>query len=288
MVKLPRRPELTADGYIMVPDEARRRAEAGIEVAANLIAVAERCKRTISSPTPALVLIPGGKTMLNWLNKSLGFKFNRFGIPSGRMYVETNPHILKQLRDRTDGLALMAEALANEHGTGRYREFIRLFERAFGLASSALDNQLARFLMSSSLGYSHSEVKQWVALRNPAIHANRGSAFVLESDVRPVIHRIEQAAYDVLLNKADWHSPSHRRRKVWMPTTGTTSPGTDIFLTREEAATLHFQIVDGFGAYPLDLSACLTRLPEGWWAGPPRTEVEDGESASSVDSGESA
>jgi hypothetical protein len=45
--------------------------------------------------------------------------------------VEITQDMLSDLEDRRDGVSLLAEALANSHETGRFRELARFYERAF-------------------------------------------------------------------------------------------------------------------------------------------------------------
>ena len=51
IVELDERPELCADGLVEVPEEARRKAEAALEVAADVLSVATGGSRAISSPS---------------------------------------------------------------------------------------------------------------------------------------------------------------------------------------------------------------------------------------------
>lgn len=81
-----------------------------------------------------------------------------------------------------------------------------------------------------------------------------------------MIRRIEQAAYDVLFNKAKWRYPSAERRNVWSPPAGTALNSHDFFVVEGSEASLQFQMLDDFGSYPLDLSAGIEMLPEGWWS----------------------
>jgi len=52
-----------------------------------------------------------------------------------------------RLADRADGLALLVEASGIRHASGRFHEYIRVFERAFGKASRLLALPLAEFLL---------------------------------------------------------------------------------------------------------------------------------------------
>ena len=168
--------------------------------------------------------------------------------------------------DRSDGAALLAEALAHDHPTGKFHELIRLFERAFARPAKLLVEPLQTFL-NPSYGYTEEELARWFEqLRDPATHADARADVVFEKDVRPVIARMEQAAFDVLLNKAQWRDPASDRKDIWNPATGTNDAANSIFLTKGKDAQLSFQLTDQFGAYPLDLAAGLAPLPEGWFA----------------------
>ncbi len=270
-VALPGRPALTDQNLIVVPEGPRTLAEQAIEAAANLISVAEGRKRAIASPTPCVALVPEDADTWAWLKQARGFVTRRTAIP--RFGFRVPAEIAQEaLSDRLDGVALLAEALGHDHPTGQFHEFLRLFERAFRHSSSALVEPLTEFLEGAARqGFHRGEVESWlVRLRHPATHADVRPEFVLEGDIRPVIHRVEQAAYDVLLNKAKWRSPSAARRNAWTPVAGTSSPTKDLFVLRGTTPPpLESQMLDDFGSYPLDLSAGLSSLPEGWWSEDP-------------------
>ena len=267
-VDLQDKPKLTQKNQIVIPGPARRQAEQAIEAAASMIAVAENCAHSISSPTPCAALKPENDQEQEFLEGTDGIALDHRGIPSVR-YKISKDLMVQAFEDRLDGVALLAEALSQEHATGRFHEFIRLFERAFKLSSDKLVEALTEYLSGAGLGYTKEEVKKFAKdLRDPATHADGKyqAYFVLQSDVRPVIRRMEQAAYDVLLNKADWHNPTTKRKTVWSPPAGTSSAGADIFIVQGKDIELHFQILDEFGAYPLDLGAGVSKMPDGWWS----------------------
>ena len=99
------------------------------------------------------------------------------------------------------------------------------------------------------------------------------SDIVFEADVRPVIGRMEQAAYDVLLNSETWRDPSTSRRTLWQPKSGTTSADGAALIIQH--ATPETQILDEFGAYPMDLAGVITTRPSNWW---PRKDAPSSES----------
>lgn len=123
------------------------------------------------------------------------------------------------------------------------------------------------FLSQSELGYERQEVENWlIKIRHPATHADEKEFFVTEPDVLPVIGRVEQAAYDVLMNKNDWRSVSHSRRDIWRAPCGSKNPmGDHLYLTRSCGLNVGFQMLDEFGTYPSSLDGIINFLPENWF-----------------------
>lgn len=262
--------ELSNKNQVIIPAAERRNAEQAIEVAASMIAVSENCTHSISSPSPCIALKPENDKEREFLNrtKSIAVDFQNRAIPKGR-YKVGEDLMAQAFEDRLDGVTLLAEALSQEHPTGRFHEFIRLFERAFKLSSFDLIEALTDYLSSAELGYTIDEIKMWIKdLRDPATHADGKykTQFVLQSDIRPVIARIEQAAYDVLLNKLAWHDPSTKRKHLWTPSAGASSAGADVFIVQGKDVELTFTLLDEFGAYPLNLDAFVSSMPGEWWS----------------------
>ena len=271
------RPKATRDRLVVVPDKARRQAEEAIETVANLIAVAERCKRTISSPLPSVAFMAEDAEERMWLESNSGILLQD-GSSVSSVSQKFDVSILDSLADRPDGVALMAEALSHDHPTGQFHEYLRVFERAFRLSSRKLVDPLSTFLAKTSFEYTRDEVSHWlVDVRHPVTHADQGQSFVLEAQVRPIIRRVEQATYDVLFNKADWRSPSSQRRAVWIPECGTTSQDHSMFIIQYRTPTMEFQLLDAFRAYPIDLRGVVVPIPEGAWIG---QQASSGEAAS--------
>lgn len=268
LTRLKHRPKLTSEGGVVVPDEARREAQAAIEHAADLIAVTQGTRRSIASAWPPVALSADGDDGRAWLQQARFFDFSGEyqGRSSMTASIELTDEVQRGLRDRLDGVALLAEALAHAHATGQFHEFGRLFERAFAVPMSKVAGPLTAFLRPK-FGYTDDEVKHWTeTLRDLATHADVRPSFVLESDIRPVIARLQQAAYDVLLNKQSWRSSDSARRELWSPPAGTTSASGDMFIVQgSEGVAMQDQLTDPFGGYPLDLSAGLSSLPDGWW-----------------------
>jgi hypothetical protein len=263
-------PSRNAEGCVTVPEDQRRRLEALIETTAAVIAVSARCQHSISSAHPSAALVAESDDERKFLKDSAGLDAapqSRSGIT---YEIDMSPEMVAGLTDRREGLGLLAEAFAHERSLARYREFMRFFELALALPSSALSKKLYQFLTGMPFGYSHAEVRSWCSLRHGSVHGDRKVTpdLVLEADVRPIVGRMEQAALDVLFNKQSWHDGSRLRRKLWSPIGGTTSPNGDLMIVKGTTPSITAQIFDRFFAYPLDLSGTITSPPQEWWHGP--------------------
>jgi hypothetical protein len=262
-------PKVTKENLVVLPQRQRTAAEEAIEIAANLIAVAQGCRRQIASPTPCVVLVATDQTGGSWLADRDGvLEGSPIATMSTDEQIDLDEAALNALADRLDGVALLVEALAHDHAMGKFRDLMRLFERAFALAPRRLAAPVTSFL-DTRFGYTKEEVAVWFEkFRDPATHADSRNDFLLETDVRPVVGRMEQAAVDVLFNKRDWRDASTARRELWQPNTGTTDDKGNVFLTKGAAARLQAQLLDEHGAFPLDLTGIISRPPAEWW--PPR------------------
>src|SRR5215207_1557512 len=135
VVDLSQRPEVNEDGLVIVPEGPLKLAETLIETSANLVAISERCKRTITSPMPSVAFYPEDQETREWLDSTNGILRNRSaGVVSATGSAIDMDVTIELSSDRSDGVALLAEALAHEHPTGRFHELVRLFERAFRLS----------------------------------------------------------------------------------------------------------------------------------------------------------
>jgi hypothetical protein len=276
-IELPERPAVNKDRLVVVPEGALKQAEASIESSANLIAVSERSKRSISSPIPSVAFLPEDEATRKWLDSTNGLFLSDSGIVSiGGFQVDPDT-TLELSSDRPDGVALLAEALAHDHPTGMFHELLRVFERAFRLSSSELVPPLAEFLNGANLGYSKAEVKRWLTqLRHPATHADKKAKFVLESDIRPVIPRMMQAAYDVLFNKDTWRTPSTGRRDLWRPPAGIFGEPMNLYKTPESSVQIALQWFDEVGSYPMNRKVDIGKvMPTEMWAKWPAKEERD-------------
>jgi hypothetical protein len=105
------RPKVTRGQLVVIPKPERSRLEGALERYADVLAVSESMKRKISSPSPCVALVPEDDGDRHLLGNASGIlREGNFAVPdAGRTldYVSNAGAIL----DRTDGLALLAEAL---------------------------------------------------------------------------------------------------------------------------------------------------------------------------------
>jgi len=273
---LPVSPEVNDQNQVVVPSEICRELETAIELIANALSITQRARRTVSSANPSVALIADNDDEREWLSARSSFAFpGQPGPFSSHVTAKCDVlQMLPNLMDRRDGMALLSEALSHVHGSGRFKEFVRFFERAFCAATTNLVNPLASFLAQTPYGYTSDEVRNWIIdVRHPLIHADRRSDFLVEADVRPLLARLEQAAYDVLLNKEIWRSTDSSRRWLWIPDAFNTPTGAVV--RQHSTPTSHMQPFDELGVYPINLQANLTNPPDDWWYGFPAPSREE-------------
>jgi hypothetical protein len=262
-------PECDDNNYIIVPRDQLRDIERAIETYTDFVAVARGCRRTIGSPQQRYIsFIPRSEDEQNWLSKMAGVRHGSGAAIAVTRHYEfpLSQEIVEALVDRVDGVQLLAEAFSQTHATGRFHELIRFFERAFALRSGALTNPLARFLSGAVHPFTAREVQRWCETRGPATHADRRPVFLTEGDVRPLIDRMEFAAYDTLLHKEKWRDASHARRVL-----SKENPLRDL--------RRGFTPIDPFGCWPISLTGPQIEMRPEWWfkpsPEPPEVRVMD-------------
>jgi hypothetical protein len=161
---------------------------------------------------------------------------------------------------------MMAEAYSHTTMSGRYRDLVRLFELAFGKSFMEMREKLNQTLLPA-MGYTTGEIKQWQALRHPFSHADgkKANTFAVESDARSVVQRMEQAALDILTNKAEWGTWSSSRRAVWTPSAITINEDGKGAVRERSKLSLEFLLLDEFRAFRRVLELQHTGLPADWW-----------------------
>jgi len=278
-VDLAQAPTLNEEFQLVLPEDERRRCELAIEITANLLSIIGGTGRSLASAMPSFALSDLTEEELNTLSHAVsldsGYKTSMAASEPGDICESSIP---KLIGDRIAGLALMAEVESNQHPVGRFRALLRFFELAFSRPISQIDKKLNQFLDGSKLGYSRKEVNSWFELRHGAMHGDlkKTQELIMESDVMILLPRMEQAAYDVLYNKKEWHSPSHVRREGYGHTAATTDgDAKDLRVTQGKEASISAHVFDPFGAFPVDLLASMNQIPEGWWTIKPKDDRED-------------
>jgi hypothetical protein len=268
------RPKVTKEGRIRVPDRERETAEAALRTAADLISVSDHSKRSISSPSPPVAFEASSAEGAGFLAKAHDILLPNDPLPLfpvPLLSFDLDAATRDALLDRLDGVSLLAEALASDHRSGKFHEFLRIFERAFRLGPSKLPAPLDAFL-DRRLNYTLDEIESWFSTRGPLTHADQRSTFATEKEVMTLISRMGQAAYDVLLNKETWRDPSTARRESWSPQIGLTiSSGTEARVFTGEHTQIPAEAPsDWWGAFPIDFDSTNTNQPgsfwpSGWW-----------------------
>ncbi|HEX3149199.1 MAG TPA: hypothetical protein VHR66_14090 [Gemmataceae bacterium] len=257
-----------AEEEILVPDELRRKLEDALEGMANLLAITHRCGRTISSIVPYIGIDPIDDEAKKWIGAASAIRVGDCWVPDRMAHILDLETVTSSLPDRFDGASLLAEALCQAHPTGRLHEYLRLFERAFARpARLVCEKLLAEFLQPLDRGFDQEEVEHWLKLRDLATHADRRPNYAVETDTRPVVNRMEQAAFDVLFNKEKWRDISTSRRDVFSPIYGSESRNEPrMFIKQGHTVEVCMAFYDGFGAYPLELRFDLCRIvPKTWF-----------------------
>lgn len=265
-IDLSQRPDTTGDGLILVPDAERRQLEQSIERLADLLSVARRAKRQIISAVPEAALRDLTKEDRDWLEWVSGFAIvgiNRINVDSS-IPLASLP--IAALADRYDGVTLLAEALSSDHETGQFRELCRVLERAFACGPFELIDPLTVFLRHfAGFDYQRDEIDYWLrVLRHLATHADRRERFAIAADVVPVLGRLRQAGYDVLLNKANWRSRDTDRRDIWTPFNGVLRNNGAIQLDAH-TGYVYSEFLDAFGIYPYGRDFHII-VPDDWYA----------------------
>ena len=215
--------DLVEAGQIRVQLGATRHAERALSEAANLLAIASQSQQEVFSPRPYLFLQPESSREVQALGAA-----GRIDLPplrtGGSIQAPGADHGLLfagLLADRPHGVSLMGAALGAGHGVGKLHELVRVLESGFAVSGNRLVDPLTEFLSSypgSNASYGRGEVRRWLKdLRDPATHADLrfSKHVVLDPDVEADLPRIEQAAYDVLLNKKGWNHSDSAREQRW-------------------------------------------------------------------------
>ncbi len=259
-------PDSDLEGHVTIPDAERKHCEERLEQASDLLSVVHRSRHELASPIPCVALIPETDEENEWLDGTAGIVRNPAHSIAGNAYppgLDTD-HIA-QLSDRMGGVQLLSEVHSQMNVLGKYRALVRFFEAAFACSLVELEKKLAQFLGAGHLGYGRDEVKRWVGYRHGAAHGDKKktTALVFEPDVWPFVGKMVDAAYDTLLNKAEWGDRSRNRRDIWQPQAYLQEDGT-LSITECMDVRILSRVLDEFGGFPLS-GKQLLKLPDGWW-----------------------
>lgn len=259
-------PEKDHADRIVIPKAPRESCEFAIDAICNIVSTFHGCPRSILSTIPCVALEWKDANERAYLDKSRGIVATHKGDSGVRSPIQMEPNLLTAVSDRLIGVALLAEAYEGSE-SGRYREFVRFFELAFRSPFTQLSKKLHKFFELTPFGYTRHEINRWIALRHPLSHADlkKSSAIAVTNDVRRYILRMEQAALDVLFNKASWGTKSIDRRDVWHPDACTTSEAGNIVAKQGSTLSLLFRTYDEFDVYPRILTAKINDIEDSWY-----------------------
>lgn len=278
---------LDENAAVLVPSKSIKECEAAISRTAELLAIVGRCRNEILTATPALALEPETEA-----DRALLTKGRYILAPAASPHQTAHSRLdlttcTEALNGRWLGGTLMAEAYAHTTLAGRFRDFVRLFELAFSRAFTQMDAKLAQTL-APGMGYTKEEIRAWQALRHPFMHADGkvSSTLAFEKDARKVIYRMEQAALDILFNKAEWGKWSSSRRDFWRPHAMTVNSSGQL-VARQGGSNIRIEwlLMDEFGAFPR-INSEHRDLPSEWFykflpndGGPPHPHAPTGSDA---------
>ena len=260
-------PKVTKEGLVVVPDKIREVLEDRIEKLANMLSVSHLSSKKITSPVPCVAFEFEDLNEKNWLKNHSGIlykKRNKGGLkPVGiRVPIDLSKYS-DDIVDRYDGIALMSEAMSHDHLGGKLHEYFRLFERAFKLGADKIVKPMTHYFENLRYEYSVNEVESWMKVRHSIAHGKANKINIIESHVAPIFGRVEQAAFDVLMNKKHWFDPSVDRRKLWHPDTGTDSSG--MFVTRNSKTKTVLNVLDEFEVFVINFECCTLPFQQNMW-----------------------
>ena len=157
------------------------------------------------------------------------------------------------LEERSIGAKLLAQGLCTTHPIGRFLSFCQLFENAFRTPFEQLTEILSEFLQGNNLDYSADEVSVWVDTRGAAAHGDLKKARMIadEHAVRQFLDRMQQAAYDALMNKLNWHQKDAARREAWHPGTASKAKLGELVFVAGKPTNFRLRPMDPFTNWPV-------------------------------------
>ncbi len=110
----------------------------------------------------------------------------------------------------------LAAAERSALGRARVSDYVRTLEAAFALAGDPLIKAVTAFLSASPMfrgtaAYTKSEVRSWIAVRGRLVHADKKKNWIDMSEAWPLVPRLRQAVFDVVVSKENWNSKGLER-----------------------------------------------------------------------------
>ena len=227
-----------------------------IEYYANLLSIQYRTGSTIVSPEIYAGIQPVDDEAKAHFAQAKRIKRNSLSL-GNRMWPNDVKGCFNELIDRQDGVSLLAEALSHSHPTGRLHEYFRVIELAFTVSyRAACQHILLDYFKPTQYKIGRAELDSWIDARDKSTHADK-NPFILLSETRKVIDRVELAAYDVLFNKAMWKDKGIDRCSIFAPVYYPLNNEDEVVIARGSAPRMDFQVFDGFHTYPLYLGKDL-------------------------------
>ena len=281
---LERAPKVTASNLVVVPDAERVAVDGAIRFTADYLTAISHSEWKVHSLRPSVFLRPTSERARMWLQERAGLKrepsITRLVAASSSLTPLDVPAAL--FADRADGLALLSDAIASTTPNGRYVDLLRLFERAFGLPPARLAVPV-HTCVDKIFCFATEEVDLWFSRRGRFVHADRVDLLQRSIDAEQFLGRMYQAAFDILVNKARWHSNDSARRTGFPLPSGTTSATKpDLFASGSHDLRRQVAVYDEYGSFSLHIDGGLMSVPRSdWWptddAEPPFEELESGE-----------
>ena len=257
-------------GVVRVNADVVARIDDAIHQTVALFTVAQRAPFSASCVPPIIGLIGTDEELQPLAGHALNGLRPAITVAQVHDPVDLTTEVVSALDDRPDGLMLLAEALSDRNMLGRYVQLLRLLEHAFGSQLGSFNRELIDFLGDTATRhrFTRQEISQWVESRPRVMHADRVDKPIWYArDVARTVHRLQEAATDVLFNKARWQRRDAQRRACRVPRRGTIDSEAGMFLTRGHDFQSTMGILEPFGSFPLFLGGDVESLvPFGLWA----------------------
>jgi hypothetical protein len=139
-----------------------------------------------------------------------------------------NAKAIEPLLPKGEGLQLYTDALSIDHPVGRFREFWRVLESAFGAQNEDLLGILEQFEPAREIGFREHELRILHVLRGRASHARskRGVREVrlVTQECRARLPRLKSLVERVIVTKKTWGAPTIAFETLF-PLAGYVGPG---------------------------------------------------------------